>query len=52
VITQTVARPDGLAVDERSLGLTAALVAVLLRAPMLLVIVAAAGTTALIRLVM
>jgi branched-subunit amino acid transport protein len=52
VITQAVARPDGLAVDERSLGLAAALVALLLRAPMLAVIVAAAATTALARLIM
>jgi hypothetical protein len=50
-ITQVVAGPDGPAVDERSLGLAAALVALLLRAPMLLVIVAAA-TTALARLIM
>jgi branched-subunit amino acid transport protein len=52
VITQAVAGPDGLAVDERSLGLAAALVALLLRAPMLAVIVAAAATTALARLIM
>jgi len=52
VITQVVAGPDGPAVDERSLGLAAALVALLLRAPMLLVIAAAAVTTALARLIM
>jgi branched-subunit amino acid transport protein len=51
VITQVVAGSDGLAVDERSLGLTAAVIALLLRAPMLLVIVAAAATTALARLI-
>jgi len=44
--------PDGLAVDERSLGLAAAVVALLLRAPMLVVIVAAAATTALARLIL
>jgi branched-subunit amino acid transport protein len=52
VITQAVAGPDGLAVDERSLGLAAAVVALLLRAPMLVVIVAAAATTALARLIL
>lgn len=52
VITQVVAGSDGLAVDERSLGLAAALVALLLRAPILLVVVAAAATTALARLIM
>ena len=51
VVTQVAAGPDGLSVDERSMGLAAALVALLLRAPMLLVIVAAAATTALARLV-
>jgi branched-subunit amino acid transport protein len=52
VITQVAAGPDGLAVDERSLGLAVAVVAVLLRAPLLLVIIAAAATTALARLIM
>ena len=52
VITQAVAGPDGLAVDERSLGLAAAVGALLLRAPMLVVIVAAAATTALARLIL
>ena len=52
VMTQAVAGPDGLTVDQRSLGLAAALVALLLRAPMLVVIGAAAATTALARLVM
>ena len=52
VVTQAVATPDGPAVDERSLGLAAAVIALLLRAPMLVVIVAAATTTALARLVL
>lgn len=52
VITQAVAAPDGLAVDERSLGLAAAVVALLLRAPILVAIIAAAATTALARLLM
>jgi hypothetical protein len=52
VLTQVVAGPDGLAVDERSLGLAAAVVALLLRAPILVVITAAAATTALARLIM
>jgi branched-subunit amino acid transport protein len=52
VITQAVAGSDGLAVDERSLGLAAAVIALLLRAPMLVVIVVAAATTALARLIL
>lgn len=52
VITQAVAGPDGLTMDVRSLGLSAALIALLLRAPMLVVIVAAAATTALTRLLL
>jgi branched-subunit amino acid transport protein len=52
VITQAVAGPDGLTMDVRSLGLTAAVIALLLRAPMLVVIVAAAATTALTRLLL
>jgi branched-subunit amino acid transport protein len=51
VITQVAAGPNGLAVDERGLGLAAAVIALLLRAPILLVIIAAAATTALTRLV-
>jgi hypothetical protein len=39
-----------LVVDERALGLVAALLAVALRAPVLVVVVAAAATTALLRL--
>lgn len=52
VITQVVAAPDGLTVDERSLGLAAAVIALLLRAPILVVIIAAATTTAIARLLM
>jgi branched-subunit amino acid transport protein len=52
VITQAAAGPDGLTMDVRSLGLTAAVIALLLRAPMLVVIVAAAATTALTRLLL
>ena len=51
VMTQVVAGPDGPVVDERSLGLAAAVIALLLRAPMLLVIIVAAATTALARLI-
>ncbi|HEU4399260.1 MAG TPA: AzlD domain-containing protein [Actinomycetota bacterium] len=51
VITQVVDGPDGLTVDARALGLTAAVVALLLRAPTLLVIVAAAAVTACGRLI-
>ena len=52
VITQAVAGPDGLTMDVRSLGLTAAVIALLLGAPMLVVIVAAAAATALARLIL
>lgn len=41
----------GLTVDARLAGLGAAVVALLLRAPFLLVVVVAAGTAALVRLV-
>ena len=52
VITQAVAGPGGLVLDARSLGLAAAVLALLLRAPMLVVIVGAAATTALARLIL
>ena len=48
--TQTFATAQRLTVDARAAGLAVALVAVLLRAPFLLVVIAAAGTTALLRL--
>jgi branched-subunit amino acid transport protein len=50
VVTQVVASSDGLAVDQRLLGLAAAGIALLLRAPILLVIITAAAATALARL--
>jgi branched-subunit amino acid transport protein len=48
--TQTFATARGVTVDARAAGLAVALVAVLLRAPFLVVVVVAAGTTALLRL--
>ncbi|MGE5595240.1 MAG: AzlD domain-containing protein [Hyphomicrobiales bacterium] len=50
VATQTFATGRDLVLDERALGLAAAAVAILLRAPVLVVIVLAAAVTALARL--
>jgi branched-subunit amino acid transport protein len=52
VITQVVAGPGGVALDERGLGLAAAVIALLRRAPILLVVIAAAAATAVARLIM
>lgn len=49
IVTNTFATGRDLVVDPRAAGLGVALVAVLLRAPVLVVIVAAAGTAALLR---
>jgi branched-subunit amino acid transport protein len=49
IVTGTFAEGRRLVVDERAAGLAAATVAVLLRAPMLVVLVVAAGATALLR---
>jgi len=48
---QTFASGDSLVLDARVAGLAAALVAVRLRAPFLVVVAAAAATTALVRAV-
>jgi branched-subunit amino acid transport protein len=50
VVVQVFGADGGLAVDARVVGLAAALVALLLRAPLLVVVVAAAVATALVRL--
>lgn len=50
VVTQTVGGDRAVIVDERLAGLAAGAVAVLLRAPLLLVMVVAAATAASIRL--
>lgn len=50
VLTQTLGSADGLVVDLRLVGLGTAAVALVLRAPFLVVVVAAAVTTALARL--
>jgi branched-subunit amino acid transport protein len=47
---QTVASGDGLTVDARLAGVAVAVVAILLRAPFLVVVGAAAATAALLRL--
>lgn len=51
VVTQAVGADRKLVFDERLLGIAAAIVAVRLRAPLLVVVVAAAGVTAIARLV-
>lgn len=50
VVTQTAGSSDGLVLDLRLVGLGTAAVALLLRAPFLVVVVAAALATALARL--
>jgi branched-subunit amino acid transport protein len=51
VATQTFATGHDLALDARAAGLAVAAAAVLVRAPFLVVIVAASGATALVRVV-
>ena len=51
VVTQTFVSDRSLVLDARVVGLAAAIVAVLLRAPLLAVLVVAAAATALARLV-
>lgn len=50
VVTQTVGGDRELVLDERLLGVAAGAVAVLLRAPLVVVMAAAAATAALVRL--
>ena len=50
VVTQAVGGKDGIVLDKRLVGVAAALVAIRLRAPLIVVIVAAALATALARL--
>jgi branched-subunit amino acid transport protein len=50
VVTQAVGADRKLVFDERLFGLAAAVVAIRLRAPLLVIIVVAAGVTALVRL--
>jgi branched chain amino acid efflux pump len=51
VVTQVFASGQALSVDARTAGLAAAVIALLLRAPTLVVIGSAAAVTALIRLI-
>jgi branched-subunit amino acid transport protein len=51
VVTQTVGWDEEILLDARLVGLGTAVVAILLRAPLLAVVVAAAAATALVRLV-
>ena len=51
IVTGTFADGRAVVVDERAAGMAVALLAILARAPMLVVLVAAAGTTALLRAV-
>lgn len=50
VVTQAFASGDDLSIDARALGLAAALVAVAMRAPVIVVVAVAAAVTALGRL--
>jgi branched-subunit amino acid transport protein len=50
VVTQTVAADEALVLDARLVGVGVALVALLLRAPLLLVVILAAVATGLFRL--
>ena len=50
VVTQAVGADRKLVFDERLLGIAAAIVAIRVRAPLLVIVVAAAGVTALARL--
>lgn len=52
VATQVFGAGRGLVLDERVLGVSAALVALALRAPVLVVVVIAAATTAIARLIL
>jgi branched-subunit amino acid transport protein len=49
IATQTFSHGSGLSLDARAAGLVAAVIAVRLRAPFLLVVASAAATTALLR---
>ena len=49
IVTGTFAAGKELVIDERAGGMAAAAVAVIARLPMLVVLIAAAGTTALLR---
>jgi branched-subunit amino acid transport protein len=49
VVTQSVGGKDGIVLDARLVGLGAAVVAIRLRAPLIVVVVVAALTTALVR---
>jgi branched chain amino acid efflux pump len=50
VVTQAVGADRKLVFDERLFGIAAAVVAIRLRAPLLVIVAAAAGVTALVRL--
>jgi branched-subunit amino acid transport protein len=51
VVTQSVGGKNGIVLDGRLVGLGAAVVAITLRAPLIVVVVVAALTTAVVRLV-
>ena len=50
VVTQSVGGKDGIVLDARLVGLGAAALAIKLRAPLIVVVIAAALATALVRL--
>jgi branched-subunit amino acid transport protein len=51
VVTQSVGGDEEIVLDARLVGLGAAIVAIVLRAPLLAIVAAAAAATALVRLV-
>jgi branched-subunit amino acid transport protein len=51
VVTQSVGGKNGIVLDARLVGLGAAAIAIMLRAPLIVVVIVAALTTALVRLV-
>ena len=51
VVTQALGADGELVFDERLIGVAAAIVAIRLRAPLLVIVVVAAGVTALARLI-
>ena len=51
VLTQTVGGSDGITADARLVGVGAGAIAVALRAPLLVVVIAAAAVTAVVRAV-
>jgi branched-subunit amino acid transport protein len=52
VVSSTISSPDGLVLDARAAGVAAAIIALLLRAPVLLTILIAMSVTGVVRLIL